>query len=107
MDIETGVSPEGEGAPSIEFEDGDIIMLNFDTPPGTDANPEANHYAVVYGGELYQILNWPQGGAFDGPRDLSFFFQSRKLTNPFTGETSDFSRIYQYYKVWRKSSTVK
>lgn len=106
VDIETGVSPEGDGAPTIDFEDGDIIMLNFDDPPGTEANPGANHYAVVYGGQLYQILNWPQGGEFDGPRNLPFFFQARRLTNPFTGETSDFSRIYQYYKVWRKASTA-
>jgi hypothetical protein len=105
VDIEQDVVPEGNSTvPVIDFEDGDIVMLSFNNPPGTESNPKADHYAVVYGGKLYQILNWTSMGEFDGPRDFSFFFNPRTLTNPVSGETVVSNREYQFYKVWRKAS---
>ncbi|MBW2218689.1 MAG: hypothetical protein JRF40_04225, partial [Deltaproteobacteria bacterium] len=57
------------------LEDGDIIMF-YSGPPPNDPT-KAPHYAVVYGGKIYQILHWGEGGQLDGPRDLSFFGNSR------------------------------
>lgn len=105
VDIEQGFVAEGDSkVPEIEFEDGDIVMLDFNDPPGTESNNGANHYAVSYGGKFYQILNWTSMGEFDGPRDFSFFFNPRTLFNPVSEETVVSPKEYQFYKVWRKAS---
>jgi len=105
VDIEQGFVAEGDSpVPTIEFEDGDIVMLSFENPPGTETNNGADHYAVNYGGKFYQILNWTSMGEFDGPRDFSFFFNERTLFNPVSEETVISPREYQFFKVWRKAN---
>jgi hypothetical protein len=80
--------------------DGDIIMFYLGGPPNDPNN--APHYAVVHGGKIYQILHWDEGGQLDGPRDLSYFGNSRSLINAYTGETKVASNPYVFFVCYNK-----
>jgi len=84
------------------LEDGDIIMFYSGPPPNDPTN--APHYAVAYGGKIYQILRWDKGGQLDGPRDLSYFAldNSRTLINAYTGETRVSDSPYIFFVCYNK-----
>ncbi|GEM_PF-2591765 len=88
----------------IQLEDGDVVMFGFDDYPDVE---NAQHYAVAFGGQLWQIAHWggnlgnPMKGILDGPRDPEWFFSERALVSPFTGEERTSPRVYQYYRIWR------
>jgi hypothetical protein len=86
-------------APSIDLRDGDIIVFGFDSYPDPKNAP---HYAVAESGKILQVLAWGQGGSLDQPRDPAWFFNTRTVTNPYTGETSTSPKVYQYYIQYRK-----
>jgi hypothetical protein len=91
---------EKGSSPQVTLQDGDIIVFEFDGAPDPK---NAAHYAVVQGGTIRQVLAFKQGGALDQqPRDLSWFFDTRTVTNPYTGVTSTSPRIYQYYTVYHR-----
>ena len=82
------------------LKDGDIIMFYIGDPPNDPNN--ASHYAVVRGGKIYSILHWSQGGQLDGPRDLSFFGNSRNLINAYTGEPRVTNNRYVFYVCYNR-----
>ena len=63
---------------------------------------DARHYAVVQGGKIWQILHWDKGGQLDGPRDLSYFWNTRTMINAFTGETGMTQNAYVYYVCYNR-----
>ncbi len=102
--LRTGFIPKGVGERAEEFPDlglepGDILMLGFDS-----LDPHnAPHYTVVGpDGMIYQVINWSEGGALDGPRSPEWLFKKRTLVNPFTGGTKTSPRIFQHYIIFRK-----
>ena len=82
-----------------QLQDGDIIGVNF---LGTVGNKPANHYLVVEGRKIYQIINAPGGGRFDvlELRDVHKIFQPRTETDSY-GKTHKL-RPYRYFQVFRK-----
>ncbi len=89
--------------PTIDYNlvDGDIIMFYRFGPPNDPA--DAPHYAVVRGGKIWQILHWGEGGQLDGPRNLSFFWNSRSIINAFTGEHKVATSPFIYFVCYNRS----
>lgn len=98
---------ERGSTPPVTLRDGDILVLGFSGAPDPS---DASHYAVADGGRVLQVLSFrnpatgKQEGTLDQPRDLSYFFTTRTVTNPYSGETSTSPQVYQYYKVYRKKA---
>jgi len=93
-------SVEKGQAPSVNLNNGDIVVFEFDHEPDPKS---AAHYAVVEDGKIRQVLAFGQGGALDDtPRDIGWFFDTRTVTNPYTGTTSTSPRVYQYYTVYHR-----
>ena len=99
--VHEGIVPDTYDPSNAAFlSEGDIVMFYSGDPPNDPTN--APHYAVVHGGKIYQILHWGEGGQLDGPRDLSFFGNSRSLINAYTGETRVSNVPYIYYVCYNK-----
>jgi len=91
---------EGALNSSVYIKDGDIIIFGINNPPDPENAP---HYAVVIDNVIWQIIPWtPDGGEFDGPRDMSFFLNRPKMINPYTGKELDPPYPYLYYKIYNK-----
>jgi hypothetical protein len=103
---QNGYNKVYEGIPNSNnaafLTEGDIIMLYTGDPPNDPY--KAQHYAVVHGGKIYQILHWGEGGQLDGPRDLSYFAlnNSRTFINAYTGETSVSNSPYVFFVCYNK-----
>jgi hypothetical protein len=93
------VSEENPELSFMDLQEGDVILLGFDSSPDPSNSP---HYAVVKDGKIWQIVHWDEGGQLDGPRDPEFFFKPRILTNPYSGKTYPEFKPYHYYAVYRK-----
>jgi hypothetical protein len=100
--IQMGYQKKDEGMlnSSLYVEEGDIILF------GTTSLPDpsnAQHYAVVIGGEIWEILHWdPYGGQFDGPRDPVYFLNRPKMMNPYTGNEEEPVVPFLYYTIFNK-----
>jgi hypothetical protein len=90
---------EKGSSPSVELRDGDIIVFGFDDYPDPKNAP---HYAVVEKGKVRQVLAFGEGGALDQPRDIGWFFDTRTVHNPYTGNDVTSKNVYQYYIVYHK-----
>jgi hypothetical protein len=90
--------------PNVDLKNGDILVLGFDAAPDPG---NANHYAVVQGSNVSQILSWKdpatnrQAGYLDSQK-LSWYFTTREVTNPYTQERKTSPQVYKYYIQYRK-----
>jgi hypothetical protein len=98
--VAAGGSVAQGSSPDIALQDGDIIVFGSGSSAPDPKN--AQHYAVVKGGKVLQVLAFSQGGALDQPRDLGWFFDTRTVTNPYTGTSSTSPLVYSQYTVYRK-----
>lgn len=87
------------GSPPVHLAEGDIIVF---ATGGTPDPKSAPHYAVVENGKVRQVLAFGQGGALDEPRDIGWFFDTRTVKNPYTGESLTSPVVYDHYTVYHR-----
>jgi hypothetical protein len=92
--------PEGLVTRLGQLQDGDIIMFER---YGLPNEKDANHYAVVAGGKIYEILNLKSGGELNITelKDAGNFFKQRTYQSKLTGKKYTPTPYYGY-KVFRK-----
>jgi len=92
--------PPGLATRLGQLRDGDIIMFDRN---GLPTEQDANHYAVVADGKIYEILNLPKGGEMNitDVKDVRSYFGKRTYTSKVTGKTYS-PTAYYGYRVFRK-----
>ncbi len=90
-----------------ELKAGDILMLSHSNPipkyvPGSRQPITSPHYALVREEGIYHIMNFAQGGAFDGIHSIDWFFNGSDITNPFTHKRYKDKFNEKYWALYRK-----